>query len=438
MRDELSSSGAYELISDRVPDIVEAHQKFLQTIKVETDNSLPFLYWLPKFHKNPVGHRFIAASLHCTLAELSKLLSDVLLHAMHTLRDKDDEEIRTSGLRRYWVVETYDEVSEFLGRWRHNDAASREAGLYTGDIATMYTAIPHTDLFVAIESATREAFDWAAQSLGVEHACIKTVGSGCCLWVRASHTDHTKESHTLSHSTLVELVKFLVSNTYLRCGDSLYRQTVGIPMGTNCAPVLANLFLYHYESAYVSRLLADHGPSVARSFRTCFRLIDDVLAVGVPRLHSALSQPAEDGGLYPRALALEQTSDSTLEAEFIGIHVEQKGSRFHLSVYDKRKSFPFKVRRYPLMASLIPRTIPYGVFVGLLHRGYRICSAAVDFLSYAVEVALILRGNGCAANKLKRAFKAFVAQAKGKYPETGATLAKRFSQMLGSKESPSA
>jgi hypothetical protein len=68
------------------------------------------------------------------------------------------------------------------------------------------------------------------------------------------------------------------------------------------------------------------------------------------------------------------------------------------------------------MASLIPRYIPYGVFQGQLHRGYRICTKATDFLSYALEVATILRDNGCANNKLKRGFKSFVATFVKKYP----------------------
>ena len=228
-------------------------------------------------------------------------------------------------------------------------------------------------------------------------------------------------------------VRFLVSNTYLLAGDAIYRQKVGIPMGTNCAPALANLFLYYYESAYISRLIAERGPQVARLFRTSFRLIDDLLSVGNPELDSALNTPFEEGGLYPRALQLSKTSVSNKEAEFIGIHIVQKGSRFHLSVYDKRKSFPFTVRRYPRMNSLIPRTIPYGVFTGLLWRGYRINSGSNDFMSYALEIAHVLRDNGCTVKKLKRTFKAFLCSAKGKYSSSNTELNKRFCTKLGSK-----
>ena len=36
-------------------------------------------------------------------------------------------------------------------------------------------------------------------------------------------------------------------NVYNEVGNRVYRQRIGIPMGTDCAPLLANLFLFHYE-----------------------------------------------------------------------------------------------------------------------------------------------------------------------------------------------
>ena len=40
---------------------------------------------------------------------------------------------------------------------------------------------------------------------------------------------------------------YLLDNIFVRFGSKLYRQTVGIPMGTNCAPLVADLFLFCYE-----------------------------------------------------------------------------------------------------------------------------------------------------------------------------------------------
>ena len=44
------------------------------------------------------------------------------------------------------------------------------------------------------------------------------------------------------------MVTFLIDNIYVAFGGNVYQQTVGIPIGTNCAPLVADLFLYSYEA----------------------------------------------------------------------------------------------------------------------------------------------------------------------------------------------
>ena len=41
-------------------------------------------------------------------------------------------------------------------------------------------------------------------------------------------------------------LSYLLDNIYIRFGDTLYRQIVGFPKGTNCAPLVADLFLCFY------------------------------------------------------------------------------------------------------------------------------------------------------------------------------------------------
>ena len=46
------------------------------------------------------------------------------------------------------------------------------------------------------------------------------------------------------------MIEFLVDNIYVRFGGQLFRQTVGILMRTNCAPLMADLFLCSYENEF--------------------------------------------------------------------------------------------------------------------------------------------------------------------------------------------
>jgi hypothetical protein len=50
---------------------------------------------------------------------------------------------------------------------------------------------------------------------------------------------------------------FLIDNISVSFGGILFQQVVRIPMGTNCAPLLADLFLYSYESEFLKKLVKD-------------------------------------------------------------------------------------------------------------------------------------------------------------------------------------
>jgi hypothetical protein len=53
------------------------------------------------------------------------------------------------------------------------------------------------------------------------------------------------------------MLEFLIDNIFVSFGGTLFQQVVGIPMGTNCAPLLADLFLYSYESEFLQKLVKD-------------------------------------------------------------------------------------------------------------------------------------------------------------------------------------
>ena len=44
-------------------------------------------------------------------------------------------------------------------------------------------------------------------------------------------------------------------NIFIRFCSKLYRQNKGIPVGTNCAPLVADLFLFCYERDFMLSLV---------------------------------------------------------------------------------------------------------------------------------------------------------------------------------------
>ena len=59
-------------------------------------------------------------------------------------------------------------------------------------------------------------------------------------------------------------------------GSRIYSQCTGIPTGTDCAPLLANLFLLFYEYAYMKGLRKNDF-RLAKRFNNTVRYIDDLL-----------------------------------------------------------------------------------------------------------------------------------------------------------------
>ena len=50
------------------------------------------------------------------------------------------------------------------------------------------------------------------------------------------------------------MLEFLVDNIFVVFGGKVCQQIVGIPMGTNCAPLLADIFLYLYDAEFICSL----------------------------------------------------------------------------------------------------------------------------------------------------------------------------------------
>jgi hypothetical protein len=49
------------------------------------------------------------------------------------------------------------------------------------------------------------------------------------------------------------MLEFLIDNIYVVFGGQVFQQSVGIPMGTKCALLLADLFFYSYEAEFIQK-----------------------------------------------------------------------------------------------------------------------------------------------------------------------------------------
>ena len=109
-----------------------------------------------------------------------------------------------------------------------------------------------------------------------------------------------------------DALSFLLDNIYIRFGTKYYRQIVGIPMGTNCAPLVADLFLFCYEKDFMKDLSSDNQADVIKAFNSTSRYLNDILNIDNPYFEGMVNQ------IYPPELQLSKANTSVIEAPFLG------------------------------------------------------------------------------------------------------------------------
>ena len=76
---------------------------------------------------------------------------------------------------------------------------------------------------------------------------------------------------------LIDAINMIIDNSYILFKTEVFRQIIGIPMGTNCAPLLANIFLHMYEKKFITRMNTVNT-DIASDLKFLFRFQDDLIA----------------------------------------------------------------------------------------------------------------------------------------------------------------
>ena len=184
-----------------------------------------------------------------------------------------------------------------------------------------------------------------------------------------------------SKDDINEVLVFIIKNAYFQVGDKIFRQMIGIPMGSDPAPFIANLFLYFYEDNFLSKLKKD-DIARARKFRHIFRFIDDLISLNDDDefLRSYLQ-------IYPSEMKLKLENQSTQSASFYDLDLEINDKMFESKLYDKREAFQFSVVRMPYHLSDIPSKIFYSTISAEV---LRICRATTKFSSFLTSTKKLL------------------------------------------------
>ena len=121
----------------------------------------------------------------------------------------------------------------------------------TFDFSTLYTKLPHNKLLIVLNSLIDFCFDEAHWVNNIKDNVI-----------------------CLNKQQIKDAVAYLILNCYFTVGPKIFCQIIGIPMWSDPARFFANLFLYLYESKWMSELKKNDLIKV-RKLCHMFRFIDD-------------------------------------------------------------------------------------------------------------------------------------------------------------------
>ena len=158
--------------------------------------------------------------------------------------------------------------------------------------------------------------------------------------------EHSDSKNKYTEDDIINILEFLVDNIFVVFGGKVFQQIVGIPMGTNCAPLLADIFLYSYEAEFIQSLLSTGKKKLASQFNFTYRYIDDVLSINNPDFENYLGQ------MYPAELEIKDTTESNTSASYLDLLLStESAGQIRTTLYDKRDDFNFHITNFPFMSS---------------------------------------------------------------------------------------
>ena len=198
---------------------------------------------------------------------------------------------KRNGKKLFWSIKNSGEILNKL-----KSRGFLASGLSTYDFSTLYTTLPHNLIKEKLTELIEQTFN---RKGSLYLACNDK---------NAFFTSEQPKRYKLwSCQKMCDALHYLLDNIFIRFGSKLYRQIVGIPMGTNCAPLVADLFLFCYEKDFMLSLSDNNQADIIEAFNSTSRYLDDLLNIDNPYFEQMVGQ------IYPTELQLNKANSSDTE-----------------------------------------------------------------------------------------------------------------------------
>ena len=133
-------------------------------------------------------------------------------------------------------------------------------------------------------------------------------------------------------------------------------------MGTNCAPLVADLFLFCYERDFMLSLSGNNQADVVETSNSTSRYLVEFLYIDNPYFAQKVSQ------IYPTEHQLNRANSSDTEAPFLDSDWSITNSTVSTKIYDKQ-DFDIEIVNFPFLDGDVPRSPSYGVYISQMMHG---------------------------------------------------------------------
>ena len=156
---------------------------------------------------------------------------------------------------KFFIIYNHIDVISHMNNSNSNNNPNKS--IKTFDCKTIYTKIPHNKL--------KEAMELFLVYLDVIIYILMFIinqlrGNGL----------------SFSIVKLINVINTVIENAYIKFNSKAYKQIIDIPMGTNCAPYFANIFVHRYDKEFISYILTVNT-NIAYSLKYIFRFQDDLI-----------------------------------------------------------------------------------------------------------------------------------------------------------------
>ena len=172
-------------------------------------------------------------------------------------------------------------------------------------------------------------------------------------------------------------------------------------MGTNCAPLVADMFLFCYERDFMKSLTKEKRYDMIDPFNSTSICLDDLLNIDNIPFEQMVHR------IYSAELQLHKANASDTEVAFLDLNLSIHNDTGSLKIYDKRDDFDFDIVNFPFLDGDVSRRSSYGVYISQHIRFPRACSFVTDVNNRNKFLAAKLLKQGYGYHKFRKAFSKF-------------------------------